>query len=83
MLKINRAPSKNTSPRYCDLKPGDIFYFANDPNKTPRLKIKDAPAFGGSIPRHITLNDPWDTDTSLLDSEVCLLDAELTVSEIR
>lgn len=83
MLKIKRLPVKNTAPCYCELKPGDIFYFANDLNKTPRLKIKDAPMFGGSMPRHIALSEPWDTDTALLDSEVRLLDAELTVSEIR
>ena len=43
MLKVNRAPSKSTAPRYCDLKPGDVFYFANDPDKTPLLRINDTP----------------------------------------
>lgn len=83
MLKIKRLPVKNTAPCYCELKPGDIFYFANDPDKTPLLRITDTPVFGGLLPRHVTLGGKWSAETSLPDSEVRLLDAELTVSEIQ
>lgn len=84
MLKIKRLPSKSSLPCYGDLKPGDIFYFVNDPDKTPLLRINDTPVFcGGLLPRHVTLGGKWSAETSLPDSEVRLLDAELTVSEIR
>lgn len=83
MLKIKRLPSKSSSLCYSDLKPGDIFYFVNDHDKTPLLRISDTTVFGELLPRHVTLDGKWSAETSLPDSEVRLLDAELTVSEIR
>lgn len=83
MLKIKRLPSKSSSPCYGDLKPGDIFYFVNDPDKTPLLRIDDTTVFGELLPRHVTLGGKWSTEISVPDSEVRLLDAELTVSEIQ
>lgn len=66
---------------YCDLKPGDIFYFANDPNHTPGIKLTDIPTFGCDIPRYLSFKDPWETCTAMIDSEVVLLDAELIIYE--
>lgn len=82
MLKINHFVSKKSQLCYCDLKPGDVFYFANDPNRIPNLKLKDVSTFGGSLPKFIALSDPWEVSTCLIVSEVYLLNAELNVSEI-
>lgn len=83
MLKINHFVSRKSQLCYCDLKPGDVFYFSNDPDRIPQLKIKNIPTFGGSMHRHITLSEPWDANTAMLDAQVCMLHAELNVSEIH